>query len=451
MKKKNTIPTILGIIVLLLGSLAGVFLINSAQIFKIGADVSAKVKNIRVANISDNSATISWTTDKETSGYVIWGNSEGNIDKIVNEDVGTQKYFSHSVSLTGLAPETKYFYKINSDGTVFDNSGIPWQIVTGPTLSSNKNSFLVSGNVINASGQAEKKALVYIDIAGYLFSTESSETGNYVFQIGGARTNDLRSYTSIDGTQTLLQLSVQAGDGVASAQIFPGSANPVPAIVIGSTYDFRNLPANSQGNSPNASLSLPNDSPEGSKFNVTVPDQSQKPTSIILESLSEGEVITSQEPQFFGKGPEGTTLTITVHSETPINGIVQIPKNGSWSYAVPTNLEPGPHTITISWIDVSGITRFLTRNFVVKAGEVPAFTASDSGNITTPTPSLIPSGSPLATLKPNATPFRSPTPLASASAMPVPVTGDLTPSLILFMMGLAVVVFSFVVWKVAES
>lgn len=444
MKKKNTIPTILGILVLLLGGLAGVFLLNSAQVFKIGADASVTAKDIRVANISDASVTVSWTTDKETSGYLIWGSSQDNVSKVENEDANGQKSLNHSVNLSGLSPGTKYFYKINSDGTTFDNSGIPWQTTTGPSLSASKASYLISGNVINATGLSEKRALVYIDIAGYLMVTTTSDTGNFVFQIGVARTNDLQNYAEIDPAQTLIQLSVQARSGVASAQIYPRSGNPTPVIIIGQTYDFRNLPANNQGGNPNANLNLPKDNPQQSKFSVATIDQNQKPTSIILESLNEGETVTTQKPQFFGKGPGGTTLTITVHSATPINGNVEIPKNGSWSFAVPSNLEPGQHTITISWIDISGITRFLTRGFVVSAGEVPAFTASDSAS--TPTPL----GSPEPTAK-AATPTSSPTPQASASAMPVPVTGDLTPTLILFMIGLIVMTFSFVVWKIAKN
>jgi len=157
MKKKSTIPTILGVLVLLLGSLAGIFLLNSAQIFKIGADASVAAKDIRVANISDTSVTISWTTDKETSGYLIWGNSQDSVNKIENEDASSQKYLNHSINLTGLTTKTKYFYKINSDGTTFDNSGIPWQVTTGASLASSKNSVLISGNVINAQAFQKKR------------------------------------------------------------------------------------------------------------------------------------------------------------------------------------------------------------------------------------------------------------------------------------------------------
>lgn len=444
MIKRATIPTILGILILLAGVFAGVYFLRNTQVFKIGADASASPKDIRVANITDNSVTISWTTDKETAGFITWGDSQDNTGKVESEGINSQKYFSHNISLTGLSANTNYFYKINSEGSTFDNNGIPWQFTTGAALEISSSSILLSGNIISATGIPEAKSLVYASVGGYLLSTQTSETGNFVFQLGSARTPDLGNYAQIDMASTLVQISVVAPpDGVASAQIFPQSGNPVPTIIIGQVYDFRNSPANNQGGNPNVNLNLPQNSNQESKFNVDVSSSTSKPTSVILESLSEGEIITSQKPQFFGKGPGGEAIVITVNSQDPIEATVQIPNTGSWSYSIPTDLNPGDHSITISWVDASGITRFLKRNFVVQAGEVPAFTASESGTATTPNPNATATATPKSTITPN--------PVASGTAMPVPVTGDLTPTLILFIMGLVVVAFSFIVWRVSEN
>jgi hypothetical protein len=456
MIKKATIPTFLGLVVLIVGVVAGVFFLRNSQIFKIGASADAAPKDIRVGNVTDNSATISWTTDKQTSGTLNWGTSEGNTGKAENEDQSGQKYFNHSINLSGLVPNTNYFYKINSDGTIFDNGGIAWKLTTGPALAISNNSVLLSGSVINASGSPEKKALVYANINNYVLTTITSDTGNFVFQLGSVRTPDLANYAQVNLSSTLIQISVVAPpDGVASAQIFPQSGNPAPAIVIGQVYDFRSQPANNQGGNPSANLNLPQNVSTESKFNVAVPSSSPKPTSVILESLSEGETLTTTQPQFFGKGPGGESITISVHSQDPISATVKIPQNGSWSYSVPTNLDPGNHTITISWIDATGITRFLTRDFVVKAGEVPAFTASQSGATATPTPTATPATTSNPVSSPTATPIPTKTPTAvpsaTSTAMPVPVTGDLTPTLILFIMGLLVMVFSFTVWKISEN
>ncbi len=442
MKKINKIPTILGIVILLVGTFAGVFFLNMNQVFQIGADTEATPQDIRTSNISDSSATISWSTAKETADFILWGDSANNTTKIEKETENDQKFFNHSINLTGLKPNTTYFFKINADGTSYDNKSIPWQFTTGAQLAINQNSMPVSGSVITASGKPSSRALVYMTIGGYLMSTLTSDSGNFVFQLSSVRTPDLQRYLVVDAAQTLLEISVVGGPGeTASAKIFPQSASPIPPIVFGHVEDFRSLAPSKDGQTPDANLNLPANSTSESKFKVASSSGSTAPTSVILESLTNGETVATDKPQFFGKGPGGEEITITVRSENPITETITIPKSGSWSWSVPTNLAPGAHTVTVSWIDANGITRQLTRNFVVSASELPAFEASSSGTLATP------AASGAATPKPTLTPK----PTASATAEPVPVTGDLTPTLLLSIMGLAVTLFSFAIWKLAEN
>jgi len=458
MIKKSKIPTIIGIVILLAGTFAGVFFLRMNQVFRIGASVTITPKDIRTSNLSDTSATISWTSEGATTDFISWGETQGNLNKIEEEGNTDQKFFTHSITLTGLKADTTYFYKINSEGTNFDNNGIPWQFTTGEVLPINQSSNPISGSVITASGQPSKRVLVYVTIDGYLLSTLTSDAGNFVLQLGGTRTSDLKNFAQIDKAQTVLNVSIQAENGdSASAQIFPQSANPIPPLVLGQVQDYRSLQPAEDGQNPNANLNLPINATEESKFNISTPSGASKPTSVILESLTEGETVTSTQPQFFGKGPAGETISITIHSEQTISQTVQIPKSGSWSYSPSTALSEGAHSITISWIDAAGITRNLTKNFVVQAGEVPAFVASPSGSTPSPTPTISPiptlSQTPTPGITPTPTPTQtaSSTPVSTTSAEPVPVTGNLTPTLLLFMMGVAVIAFSISVWKFSES
>ena len=458
MIKKYKIPTIIGIVILLAGTFAGVYFLRMNQIFRIGASPTATPKDIRTGNLSDTSATISWITEGATSDFISWGESQGSLNNVEKESETDQKFFTHSITLTGLTPDTTFYYSINSEGTSFDNNGVLWQFTTGSQITVNQNSNPISGSVITSSGQPVKRALVYVTIDGYLLSTLTSDAGNFVLQLSSARTSDLKSVTQINMAQTLLTVSVQAEGGeTASAQIFPQSSNPIPPLVLGQVQDYRSSPPNQDGQNPNVNLNLPADASQESKFNVSTNSGAVKPTSVILESINEGETVTSNQPQFFGKGPAGETITITVHSEQIPPQTVQIPGNGSWSYSPSTPLSEGPHSITISWLDATGITRTLTRNFVVQAGEVPAFVSSPSGSTpsptptSSPTPTVKPSSSPTPTSTPTATP--SATLRASPTAIPetLPVTGDLTPTLLLSIMGIAIIAFSLFVWKMSES
>ncbi len=442
MKKNSKIPTILGLIVLLVGTFAGVFFLNMNQVFRIGADSQTSPKDIRVANLSDNSATISWTTDKESTDFVSWGESDGNLSKIEKESETDQKFFTHSVTLTGLKPKTTYYYKINSDGTTYDNKGISWQLTTGAPLNTNPNSVNISGSVLSASGTPASRALVYITINGYLISTLTSESGNFIFQLGIARTPDLSAFTQIDPHTTLLEISVASGpSGVASANIFPESAKPIPPIILGKVSDFRNLKPNGTNETPDANLSLPENSTNESKFNVSQNSATPAATSVILESLNEGETVTSTQPELFGKGPGGETISIKVESENVMTDEIQIPKSGSWSWSPPEGLAPGAHKVTISWIDATGITRSLTRNFIVQAGELPSFVSTPSQSLATPTAS--------GAATPKATATSKPT--ASASAVPVPVTGTAIPTMLMYVVGLMIITFSIFIWKLSEN
>ncbi|MCX6704996.1 MAG: fibronectin type III domain-containing protein [Candidatus Woesebacteria bacterium] len=462
MRKKNKIPTIIGIAILLAGTFAGVYFLRMSQVFRIGANATAVPKDVRTGNLSDTSATISWITESATSDFIGWGETQGSLNKVEKESDTDQKFFTHSITLTGLKADTTYFYKINSEGTNFDNNGVPWQFTTGGQITVNQNSIPISGSVITASGQPSKRALVYVTINGYLLSTQTSDAGNFVLQLGSARSSDLKNAAQIDMAQTLLTVFVEAQGGeTSSAQIFPQSANPIPPLVLGQVKDYRSLPSNQDGQNPTVNLNLPANAAQESKFNVSTDSGVVKPTSVILESLNEGETVTSDQPQFFGKGPAGETITISIHSEQLPPQTVQIPGNGSWSYSPATPLSAGSHSITISWLDTTGITRTLTRNFVVQAGEVPAFVSSPSGSTPSPTPTSASSPTPKASVSPTPTLTPKPTATATSSATPritpsatpgpLPVTGDLTPTLLLSIMGVAVMAFSFFVWKMSES
>ncbi len=453
MIKKYKIPTIVGMLLLFGGVFAGVVLLKNNQIFRIGASVTATPKDVRISNISDSSATITWLTEDLTTGFIIYGDSQ-NVNTSANESLDDAKYTTHSVTITGLAPDTNYYFKINSEATVFDNNGVPWQFTTGKNLGAKQSSIPISGALISASGEPVGRAIIYIIVNGYTLSTLTSESGNFVLQLGAARSPDLSAYAQIEPAKTLLEVSAITGTGEsATAKIFPQSADPIPTLVLGQDRDFRSLPPSSDGLNPNVDLSLPEGASSESKFNVSG-EKALPSTNVTLESITEGETVTSNKPEFFGGGPTGEKITITIHSEAEITGTTTISPNGSWKWSPPTNLSAGAHSVTISWIDTAGITRTLTRNFVVQAGELPAFEATPTATpiktkTPTPKPTATTGTSPSAT--PTATKTRTPRPTGTLTPETLPESGSLTPTILLFMMGIGILAFSFYTWKVSRD
>ena len=441
--RKSKIPTIIGLFLLVLGLAAGVLLVRNQNIFRLGAAAEFAPKDVRISNITDTSFTISWITDKETSGFVKWGKGATSLDKTELDELKDQS-FTHLLTLRGLTPQTTYFFKINSGGEDFDNNGIAWQVTNGATLEIPSKTNLVSGSVLTSTGEPAKNALLYLTVGGgSLLSTITSDSGGWVIPLSQARTQDLSSYIVIDEKNTLIEISVNAGlAGVTSAQIYPQSARPVPSIILGDTHDFKNLPPSEVSGIPKASIGLPDTATLSSGFEVEEKTATPSAKTVTLESIDEGEIVTSTKPEFFGEGPSGTTITITVESE-PISTSVKVPASGDWNWSPPEGLAEGAHKITISWRDASGILRTLSRTFIVQAAEGPAFESTPSASPTS-TPKTSPTPSPIASMSP------TPTSTATVTAAPIPVSGNLTPTILLSIMGVGVLAFALLVWKKSE-
>ena len=311
--RKKSIPTFIGLFVLVLGLFAGLLLIRGQQIFKLGAAGSFAPQNVRISNVSDNGFTVSWTTSREALSFIKWGISPGNLDgKTVAS--GSTPVFVHSASIAPATAGTNYFFKINSGGSDFDNNGAPWQVATGPSLAPGAKGLNVFGTVLTATGSPVANGLVYVSVqGGSLLSTTTSQKGSWIIPLSQTRTADLSSFVLINEAVTLLEITVNAGPGgIATAQVYPQSAKPVPPIILGETNDFRNAQVSMTSGLPEADVTVPEESEKKSGFKVD--DTSAKPGAdiVTLESVEQGEVVTSTSPEFFGEGPPGEILTITV-------------------------------------------------------------------------------------------------------------------------------------------
>lgn len=439
--KKNKIPTLLGIVLLIFGLAAGILLVQNKQIFRLGATPQTSPKDIRITNITDSSFTVSWATDKETGSFILWGETENSLTKTELNEID-EISDTHSVTVQGLLFDKTYYFEINSDGTKFDNNGIPWQINTGPKLLDQSISNSISGTILTATGTPAGKAIVYATLAGASpLSTTTSQNGSWVIPISSSRNQNLASFIEINETTTLIEISVRAGSrGVATAQIYPASAKPAPPIILGESMDFKNEPPSTIGGVPKANINLPDEATPSSGFEVSSDIASPSAETVTLENLDEGETITSTEPEFFGEGPPNTTITITIESD-PVTDQTTINSLGNWNWSPPEGLSEGSHKITITWRDAGGILRTLTRTFIVQAAEGPAFESTPSATPTaTPTPTPTPTATP--TASPSSTVSATPTATPTSTTSGIPDSGTLKPTILYSIMGLGLIIFS---------
>jgi hypothetical protein len=427
MKRNIKLPTFIGLAILVLGLLTGLFLINKTQILKISANVDAIPKNVRVSNITDSGLTISWTTEVQSNGFVKWGKSETSFSNVASEE-NSENGFVHAVNILGLNNSSNIYFKINSNTKDYDNNGIVWQSKTNQAPSSNNSNTLSSGIVLASDGTTPAKALVYITINGILVSGKTSNEGSFVIPIS-------KYIESIDPT-SVVEISVNDGvQSTAQAVIYAEYLKSIPTIILGKTYDFRSLSKGDVSTEPQSQLTIPENVLKSSRFEVYKSGVIPENNVVNIESVSEGEIINTTDPEFFGKAPKSSKIDIQVESELQ-TGSVTANKNGDWKWSPPNDLEPGEHKVTLKWTDTSGILRTLTRTFIVQASEGPSFESTPSATpIKTPTATTVASSAPVTTNVP------------SSTLPPTPETGSLTPTIGLFIMGIGVLLSSLYVWN----
>lgn len=426
MKKRNLkIPTILGVLLLLSGLVAGIFLINSTQVFKLGAQASAIPSNVKVSNVTNSAFTVTWTTDIESSGFVKWGKNTSSINKVALEE-SSSKQLVHSANISGAEANSTTYFTINSDSKDFDNNGIAWQANTQSQNIKQTTSLIASGTTLLTDTVNPAKAIVSLSINGTLLSNITSDEGSWIIPVS--------SYLESIPDNTTIEIAVNAGSlGTSQAIIYPKALNAVPTMVLGKTYDFRSIVSNSPDSLPESSISIPESVEISSRFIVEKNETPENTSGVTIESIDNGEIITTTDPEFFGKGPQNTEIQITLESE--LQEVAMTTSNkGTWSWSPPNNLEPGEHKVTIKWKDATGIFRTITRSFVVQASEGPAFESTPSA-----TPIVTASAVPSTTPKAENTP--------TTTAPPTPETGDFTPTIGLFMMGIGVLLSSLYIWN----
>jgi len=403
----NRIPTIVGIFALVLAVAAGVFVVQKGTGFNTGAALEKAPREVTISNISEDSFAVLWKTDIPTIGFLSWGET-ASLGRTAHP--GGAERLAHYVTVNGQGQSSDYFFNIVSGGQVFnDSEGKLWRVSVGPELPPPSGPRIVSGSVVDIDGSAVEGAVVILSAKGVApLSTLTSQGGNWVIPVSSARTESLGSYANLD-ENTKLDIKVIAPDGSEARAEALLSTAPMPPIELGKVHNFTSPEDKASFNLPRSSLQLPAAQRVRSAFNTSpinvLGAQKKAGARAAVESINEGETVYSVNPEFFGSGPAGETITVTVESE-PITQKVKVNTDGSWRWIPPKNLEEGEHKITVIWRDASGFLRSATKNFVVSAQEgLPAFEATGSA---TPAPTLPPTPTPTSTASPSATPAALP-------------------------------------------
>lgn len=421
------VPTIIAVITLLFGVMAGIVLIQRQQSLQTSASIEKSPYNVTVSNIKEDSFTVSWTTDEPTVGFLLWGKGENPITPAQSVGGGTKEV--HMVKVTNLEPDVEYSFTITSAGREYKNGTTPWTVRTGGSLEFPSTTKVMSGVVQTPDGKPLPQAVVVVSGQNMSpLSAISSSTGTWVVPLSLARTADLEKYVEISGN--IVEIEVYGGaQARAKATVKDNAIGLLPPIIIGQSHNFTELETIADNPAPKAELSLPRSDVQG------ISDSSL----VTLESVDNGEVVFTNTPEFFGSGPIGSQIEITVHSDE-VSGETKIDQSGEWSWSPSQALENGLHNITVKWTDSLGIIHTLTRSFIVQAQEdEPSFESTPTATLrptSTPTATPKPTASPTPTVKPTATPLSAASPASSpTNTQGLPDAGNATYSVLLGAVG----------------
>lgn len=79
-----------------------------------GAPANLKIRDIKTENITQNGATIKWSTNKNSSTWVFYGNASDGSDRFDLQTGKDELVLNHSVNLANLQSGSKYSFKIMS-------------------------------------------------------------------------------------------------------------------------------------------------------------------------------------------------------------------------------------------------------------------------------------------------------------------------------------------------
>jgi hypothetical protein len=443
MKKIRRLPTILGLTVLLLGIGAGVILIRQGPNFFLRAEAEAKPKQIKITNLSDTSFSVSWVTDLPVSGFVKY-DTDSKLTSTAKDDRDqlsgqTESFSTHHVTLKNLNPATKYYFKIGSGGGLFDNNGQLYETTTAPIIqTASPPNDVAYGTVVDQSDNPAEGAVIYLSLANTTpLSTLTKSSGNWVIPINLARSTELDSYATYDPEASIEEIFVQgASQGNSTATTITQNDTPVPTIKLGENADFTTT-STPDLETPEETTPTPTPAPSQFTLGELNPPITASPSGeVTIVNPETAENVNTQKPEIMGTGPVGKVLRITVESPETYTDEIIIDEEGNWTWSPPADLEPGEHTVTISYLDEEGEEKTVSRSFTVLAAgdsELPSLSGSPSGEATlSPTPSLSPTATP-----------------STRTAMPsteggVPDSGFMTPTFILFLGGLGMILVSFV-------
>ena len=248
-------PTLLGLVFLVVGVVGGVLLVQRSNNLGTQASSEFTPQNIQLSNIAHNSFTVSWSTQKPTTGFVKWGDNKDELRNI--SVIDETKKHTHYIQIDNLLPSTTYYFHVYSDSRRHSQNNDLFIVKTGTKVSQKPTTEIASGKIVTKTGLEVDRAIVYAEISGgSTLSDISADNGGWLIPLSNMRSKDLSNYLKID-KEDYIEIFVDAGPlGTAKARIKALESDPVPPIILGRQLDFTDTAVEFNDEIPDASLNI---------------------------------------------------------------------------------------------------------------------------------------------------------------------------------------------------
>lgn len=415
------IPTIIAFlfIALIIGGVS--IAIEKALRIPSQASASKVPQNALVTNITESSATIVWETDELTSGSITATTPSGTKITAFDERdaIGKLgKYTSHSVPLKNLPAKTLITYKILVDGKELTSGKNTETFTTAPAISVSDSTLFdpAYGSIKTREGTPAEGALVILTIEeGQTLSTIVKPSGSWIIPLSTVRSKDL-SMILTNQERLTEKLTVTLGNERSDITADTLNDSPLPDVLLGNTYDFRNYQALQK---EKASKTL-GENPMQSNNNVLGVQSTQR---VGLTNPKQGASIVSTKPLIQGTGIPGKQISVTIGITAIQSGKTTVGGTGIWQFTPNKPLAPGKQSVTITTIDEKDKPVAITHEFtILKNGSQVLGDATPSATIEpTETPIATESSELIAEPMPNS---GSPLPLIALSLAGIVLLGS---------------------------
>lgn len=376
---QKKIPSLLGLILILLSIGITSFLAKNQTFFITRANPNYAPFDVRITNVTDSSFTVSYRTKEKTVGVINYGKDNNLGEKAGDDKVneGIISSYIHHITVKNLNPKTKYFFLIKSSDEDYLNKDSFFETATASKIEeAEAKDIQLSGQLILPNGNKPQESIVYLTSESSQMLSFLVKNGEYNFNTF-IRNKEFFSY--LQGFEENFKLL--AIDGLYESEIIikPESLEKIPLVILSKDYDF------TLSKFPVSSISSEINFPSYSVSSKASKDP-------VILSPKQEEEFKDLKPLFSGSASPAAEVEIVINSEE-IKTKIKADPRGNWSFRPKESLSPGEHTITIKSKDKFGILKTIKRSFTVYAqGSQVSETATPSAtpkiNLS-PTPALL--------------------------------------------------------------